>query len=100
MEDNLEGINIENKIKLADIFYKNIINALSYMKNYIAVESDFGAPEAVKCEFEEVIKILETITIEDLENFTEWADKNNKTNELNEFKTLIVNTNKKERKEF
>ena len=62
-------------------------NALSYMKNYIAVEPDFGAPEAVKCEFEEVIKILETITIEDLENFTEWADKNNKTNELNEFKT-------------
>ena len=99
MEDNLEGIDIENKIKLADIFHRNIINALSYMENYIAVESDIGAPEAVKYEFEEVIKILETITIEDLENFTEWANKNDKTNELNEFKTLIANTNKKERKE-
>ena len=100
MEDNLEDVDIENKIKLADIFYRNIINALSYMKNYIAVEPDFGAPEAVKCEFEAVIKILETITIEDLENFTEWADKNDKTNELNELKTLIVDTNKNERKEF
>lgn len=32
MEDNLENVDIENKIKLDDMFYRNIINALSYMK--------------------------------------------------------------------
>lgn len=99
MKDNLDGIDIENKIKFADIFYRNINNALSYMENYIAVEPDIGAPEAIKCEFNEVIKILATITIKDLENFTEWADENNKANELNEFKALIANVNKKEGEE-
>lgn len=48
MEDNLEDVDIENKIKLADIFYRNIINALSYMKNYIAVEPDFWSSRSSK----------------------------------------------------